>query len=386
MKILQIPNYFYPNIGGIEQVTKDIVSSLHTQEDIEQKVICFNENAADGKMICRRKETTHDLVDRVEIIRCGCIAKVRSQSISVTYARELKKVLNDFAPDVVIFHYPNPFVASLLLQYKKRKFKLVLYWHLDITKQKILRKIFHRQNLRLIKRADRIVGATPMHVDSSFYSPYFAGKKSVLPYAIDEQRLVISEAEKEEATQIKEMYQGKIIAFFIGRHVPYKGIKYLIDASKQLGNVDIKFIIAGKGELTQRLKEQAQGDDKIIFVGRISDSQWRAYLYACDIFCFPSITRNEAFGLAQAEAMYYRKPVVTFTIPGSGVNYVNLDEVTGIECPNADATAYANALLRLMESKALREKLGEQGFNRVKENFLVAMFQKRVLQLLDDLN
>lgn len=49
MKILQIPNYFYPNIGGIEQVTKDIVSSLHTQEDIEQKVICFNENATDGK-------------------------------------------------------------------------------------------------------------------------------------------------------------------------------------------------------------------------------------------------------------------------------------------------------------------------------------------------
>ena len=62
---------------------------------------------------------------------------------------------------------------------------------------------------------------------------------------------------------------------------------------------------------------------------------------ACDVFCFPSVTKNEAFGIALAEGMYFGKPAVTFTIPGSGVNYVNLDGVTGIECKNADCKDYA---------------------------------------------
>ena len=42
-------------------------------------------------------------------------------------------------------------------------------------------------------------------------------------------------------------------------------------------------------------------DDKVEFLGRITDSDRRSYLYACDIVCFPSVTRNEGFGLALAE-------------------------------------------------------------------------------------
>lgn len=383
LRVLQISNYFYPNIGGIEQVARDIVLSLKTELDIEQKVICFNENASDGSIVCKRAETKHDDVDGVEIIRCGCFAKVRSQSLSLPYRHELSQIMDTFAPNLVIFHYPNPFVASILLEHCKRDFKLILYWHLDITKQRMLRYLFHKQNLRLIDRADRIVGATPMHVNQSYYSEAFQDKKEVLPYAIDEQRLIISAAEMDESNRIKARYANQIIAFTIGRHVHYKGLRYLIEASKLLGKANIVFIIAGEGELTQTLKEQAQGDEKVLFVGRISDSQWRAYLQACDIFCFPSITRNEAFGLAQAEAMSYGKPVVTFTIAHSGVNYVNLDGVTGIQCPNADAAAYASALKRLMESEDLRRQYGLQAKKRVQDNFSAEMFKGNLKKLLN---
>jgi rhamnosyl/mannosyltransferase len=81
-------------------------------------------------------------------------------------------------------------------------------------------------------------------------------------------------------------------------------------------------------------------------------------MYASDIICFPSVTRNEAFGLTLAEGMYYEKHAVTFTIPGSGVNYVNLDGVTGIECPNCDSKAYAVALKKLATNSKLRKKYG----------------------------
>lgn len=43
-KILQISNYQYPHIGGIEQVARDIADSLLDDKEIEQKMICFNED------------------------------------------------------------------------------------------------------------------------------------------------------------------------------------------------------------------------------------------------------------------------------------------------------------------------------------------------------
>ena len=58
-----------------------------------------------------------------------------------------------------------------------------------------------------------------------------------------------------------------------------------------------------------------------------SEAKWRTSASVRMIFCFPSITRNEAFGIALAEAMYCGKPAVTFTIEGSGVNFVSLDGV-----------------------------------------------------------
>lgn len=381
-RVLQISKYFYPHIGGIEQVARDFANALSDINDIEQKIICFNENTNDEVYACRRKDTTCDIVDGVEIIRCGCIAKVASQSLSLTFPQKLKCTMNEFRPDIVVFHYPNPYAAHFLLQYKERNFKLIVYWHLDITKQKILKKLFHGQNLALIKRANLIVGATPNHINESAYSSYFTGKKMVLPYAINEERLKITKEEIQIAEEIRKRYPNKVLGFFIGRHVPYKGLRYLIEASRQLGECDIHFLIAGEGELTTELKELAKSDSKIEFVGKLNDKEWRSYLYACDIFCFPSIMRNEGFGLALAEAMYYGKPAVTFTIPGSGVNYVNLNGITGIECPNRDGAAYAKALRKLADDAKLRYKYGKAAHQHVLDNFSVQQFSKKVAELL----
>lgn len=57
-----------------------------------------------------------------------------------------------------------------------------------------------------------------------------------------------------------------------------------------------------------------------------------------------SITKNECFGLALGEAMSYSNPCITFTIQGSGVNVVCLNNVTGLEVPYCDYIAYANAI------------------------------------------
>lgn len=384
-KVIQVTGGYYPNFGGVEQVTRDIVYALNDAEDVEQKVICLGNDGADGDVICKRGETIHDRKDGIEIIRCGSFCQISSQLLSVTYPFELHKVMESFQPDVVIFHYPNPFMAAFLLAYKRRSFQLVVYWHLDIIKQKVLGKLFHHQTISLLRRADVIIPTSEQYIEGSKYLKMFRARCHVLHNSIDVSRLQATKQTTALAGTLRKQNESKIICFALGRHVPYKGLDRLIEAAEILDD-RFRFYIGGIGPLTEKLKKQAEKNPRVIFLGRIREEERVAYYQACDIFCFPSVTKNEAFGIALAEGMYFGKPAVTFTIPGSGVNFVNLNGVTGVECPNGDSKAYAEALQRLADDPALREEYGKNARKRVLENFTSEQFRKKFRELLDEVS
>ncbi|MBR2247905.1 MAG: glycosyltransferase [Clostridia bacterium] len=371
-KILHISKYYYPFRGGTEQIAKDCVNAL--KNDYEQKVICFN----------HEKKDYNDYIDDVEIIRCGCFAKLFSQSLSISYAKKLKQVIESFKPDIIIFHYPNPFVASLLLRYISKNSKLVIYWHLDIVKQKLLGKLFSNQNKKLINKSNKIIATSPNYIEGSAWLSSAKEKCVVIPNCINEKRLEPTEESNKIAKKIKEDNKGKTICVAVGRHTEYKGFEYLIKASKLLDNKFQIFII-GKGELTDKLKKEAANDEKVRFLGVVSDDELKAYYSAMDIYCFPSITKNEAFGLALAEAMYFGKPAVTFNIKGSGVNYVCLKNVNGIEVENKNIVEYANAIKRLANDEKLRDNMGNEGKNRVISNFLYTQFKDNITKAVMEL-
>ena len=372
-KVLHISKYYFPFIGGVEQVARDCVNAL--KDKYEQKVICFNHEKGDSV----------DEVDGVEVVRASCFAKVASQSLSMDYEKLLKKVLNEFKPDYVVFHYPNPFVGSILTKYfKKKAFKLILWWHLDIVKQKFLKLFFEGQNKKLLKYADKIVATSPNYVEGSPYLSINKEKCVVIPCCFNIDRMAYNDSNIEASLELKKKYEGKTILFAFGRHVPYKGLTYLIQASKLLDD-SYKVLIGGKGPLTEELENEAKGDSKVEFLGKISDDDLKNYFLASDIFCFPSITRNEAFGIGLAEAMYYGKPAVTFTIPCSGVNWVSIHNETGLECENGNVQSYADAIKKLAGDKALREKLGAAAKERSIEHFTYEKFKENTIQLFDSL-
>ena len=372
-RILHIAKYYYPFRGGTEQTAQDCVNCL--SDDYEQKVICFNHEKGDA----------NDQIDGVEIIRCGCFTKVASQSLSFSYAKKLKEVFNKFNPDIIIFHYPNPFVATLLLRYLPRDSKLVVYWHLDIVKQKVLGRFFFGQNRKLIERADRLFATSSNYIEGSTWLSRVKDKCAIIPSCINEERLLETDESRRLAQEIREQNEGRIICLAVGRHTEYKGFKYLIQASKLLDD-RFQVFITGKGELTEELKKEAAGDDKVHFLGVVSDDELKAYLSVMDIYCFPSITKNEAFGLALAEGMYFGKPAVTFNIPGSGVNYVCLDGETGIEVENRNVKKYAEALVKLADDRELRKRYGKAGRKRVVENFLYNQYADRIRRIIGEIS
>lgn len=371
IKILHISKYYFPFHGGIEQTARDCILAL--QKDCSQKLICFNHERGNKK----------EDVDGIDVIRADCFSKIASQSLSVSYPHLLRDVIRDFEPDIVVFHYPNPYAAHFLLKYLKKNTKLIIYWHLDIIRQKVLRLFFIRQNKELISRAYKILVTSPNYVQGSYWLKLVQEKCQVLSSCISVSRFERTETAIRLEEGIRGNNTNRIICFAVGRHTKYKGFSYLIRASKFLDD-RFRIYIAGFGDLTDTLKKEAAGNEKIIFLGELSDIELEAYMSAMDIFCFPSITRNEAFGLTLVEAMYHQKPSVTFTINGSGVNYVSLNGVTGIEVPNRDVKAYAHAMRRLADDPALREKYGKAAKERVLNYFFDEIYNSRIRQLMRD--
>lgn len=383
MRVLQISNYYFPHTGGIEQVCRNIVNSLKDTE-IEQKVICFNEDADRDGLNCKRGETTVNIVDGVEIHRCGCVAKIASQSISLTYLNELRSLINVFNPDIIIFHYPNPFVASFLLPLIKENVKFILFWTLDIVKQKGLRLFFHEQNIKLLERADLVVASSPNYIEGSKYLFRYKNKCTVIPNCISSDYDDVSNYSIDRAKRIRNEYKDKCICFTVGRHIPYKGFEYLIDSARYLDDQYV-ILIGGKGPLTENLQERSSELKNVRFLGFLPDKDLKAFYMASDIITFSSITKNEAFGLSLAEGMYFGKPAVTFTIPGSGVNYVSLNGVTGLEVPNKNSKAYAEAIKKLHNNIEIYNRYSVNAKQRVNDLFTFDSFRNNILNMIDSL-
>lgn len=370
-KVLHVSNYYPPNRGGIEQVCSDIVYSLKGK--YEQVVICFNHEKSDKD----------EIIDGTRIIRVGYSVKISSQAIAFSYNKQLKKLINEYKPDIIHFHYPNPFVSHYLLKIiKKMNVRLILHWHLDITKQKFLKIFFEGQTNKLLQKADVVLATSPNYVLGSPYLTKYKDKVKVIPLPINEEKMSLTDEDIKIGNELREKYGNKIVGLYFGRHVEHKGLRKLILASKKLDD-QFKFLIGSGGPLTDEMKKLAKDDPKVEFIGKVSDSEYRQYLYASDIFVFPSLTKAEAFGIALAEGLSYGKPAITYTIEGSGVNYVSLKDVTGLEVENGSVDALAMALNKL-KNEELRKQLGENARKRVEENFKFESFKQRIIEVYDE--
>jgi glycosyltransferase involved in cell wall biosynthesis len=361
MKILHISKYYYPYIGGVENICKYLVE--HETEH-ETAVVCFSEGHRDEV----------DEVNGHRVYRVATWINVARQALSLSYFTVLRKAIREFQPDVIQFHWANPFPAAVLLTLIPKEVKLVIHWHMDIIKQKHIYPFIKPVERALLRRADRVVVTSPNYRDGSLPLQPFKEKVRIVPNAIDETVMTLRPGDEEAIEGIRAKYGHRKIVFFVGRHITYKGLPCLLEAERMVQE-DCVVVIAGSGPLTTELKA-ACSSERVFFVGRLSDDELRWYHHAAAVFAFPSITKNEAFGVALAEAMYAYTPAVTFHIPGSGVNWVSLHGETGLEAPNGDCRAYAEAIDMLLSHPEMAKRMGEAGHNRVKNNFTIPLMNK----------
>ncbi len=355
-KILHISKFYYPYYGGIEDVARTIVHELEPY--YEQRVICFN-----------HERGTIFNINGVDVFRVNAPITLSSQPISFGYRAKLQKLIDAFRPDFIHMHLPNPLVATQILTVNLHGAKIISHWHADVLGQHLIYPMYKYFENKLLKNSYKIIATSDMYLNASAPLLKFKNKTTVLPNTVNEDKFKLFDGEKAEIERINKKYDNKKIVFFVGRHVPYKGIEYLIEAEKYIKE-DCVIVIAGTGVLSKGLKELANGCERIKFVGRLPDTEMKYYLHASSVFAFPSISRQEAFGVALAEALFCGLPAVSFNVKGSGALWVNKNGYSGLVVENKDVKAYADAVSRILSDDELQKQLSENAKLWVKENFL----------------
>jgi glycosyltransferase involved in cell wall biosynthesis len=146
---------------------------------------------------------------------------------------------------------------------------------------------------------------------------------------------------------------------YVGRLSPEKGIEDFVAATQGIPRV-----IVGAGPI-----------DIPEAVGFVPPAElWRSYERAT-VICVPS--RREGYGVVAREAMAYGRPVVVTAVGGllDAVEH----ERTGLVVPPRDVPALRAAIVRLLDDRELRERLGlaareeaRKKFSREQEGTLLA--------------
>jgi len=118
-------------------------------------------------------------------------------------------------------------------------------------------------------------------------------------------------------------------------------------------------VVVGSGDLKETYETLARMhhlQDRVTFVGSVSDEDLPRYYRMADVFVFPSIRRAEAFGIVALEAAASGLPTIASGLPG--VRSVVIDGETGLLVTPEDVRALRDAIELLLTRTDLREQLG----------------------------
>lgn len=256
---------------------------------------------------------------------------VLATSGSVTFhvsQDDVKQVLEQEKFDLINFHEPwSPILARQILQVSEVAHVGTFHANLiDSVAAKTLVNILKSYGRNIGEKMDYITAVSPapakVLLDKDPESKYIKNFCYV-PNGINV-KLYRTRPKSLAAAQPTKM---KTI-FYIGRLEARKGLKYLLQAYKELSarTSDVQLVLAGTGPDEEKLREYVDQYEipRVSFLGYIPDEEEIEWLHKSDVFCSPA-TRGESFGIVLLEAMAAGCPVVA----GDNVGYEAVMKETG---------------------------------------------------------
>jgi rhamnosyl/mannosyltransferase len=358
MRVLHVGKFYPPHRGGIERVLETVCQV--SRGLVESHVLVANAT----------RETIDEVIDGVHVTRVGTVGAAGSVHIAPGFVAALRRA----EADLMILHEPNPW-ALLSYSLARPRTPLAIWYHSEVVRPALQYALFYAPVARAAySRARRFIVSSPALADHAAALAVYRDRVRVIPFGID----------------LAPWRQAALpdgaapFVLFAGRHVAYKGVDVLLRA---LAATTVNAVIAGDGPRRpawERLARELRLNGRVTFTGEIPDAELRRLMQSCEVLVLPSVTRAEAFGYVQLEAMAAGKPVISTDVP-SGVSWVNQDGRTGLVVRAGDAVALGAAMARLAVDSDLRARLGAAGRARVEAEFTLERLRERLREFYEEM-
>ena len=292
--------------GGVEIVVEELCTRMVA---LGHNVTCYNR----GGHHVSGSEYDSKRLKEYKGIRLKTVPTIEKKGLAAVSSSFFAALCCAFGKyDIVHIHAEGPaFFAWLPKMFGKKVIVTIhgLDWQREKWKSGFGSTFIHQGEKNAVKYADEII-VLSKGVQDYFEKTY--GRKTVfIPNGVS------NHIEREPQIIKNKFGLGKDeYILFLGRLVPEKGIKYLIEAFKQV-DTEKKLVIAGgssdSSEFENEMKELAKEDKRILFTGFVQGQELEELYSNAYVYVLPSDL--EGMPLSLLEAMSYGNCCLVSDIP-----------------------------------------------------------------------
>lgn len=292
--------------GGVEIVVKELCTRMAQQGC---QVTCYNRS---GHHVSGAE---YDDVDNTnyEGIRQKYVPTIEKKGLAAVSASAFAALYSAFGKyDVVHIHAEGPAFFSWLPKMFGKRVVVTIHgvdWQREKWQSGFGSKFIRQGEKNAVKYADEIIVLSKGVQD--YFKETYDRETHFIPNGVNRPQI-------REANLITEKFGLKRDSYilFLGRLVPEKGIRYLVEAFKNV-KTDKKLVIAGGSSDTDsfmaELKELAKNDNRILFTGFVQGAMLDELYSNAYIYTLPSDL--EGMPLSLLEAMSYGNCCLVSDIP-----------------------------------------------------------------------
>ncbi len=281
--------------------------------------------------------------------------------------------------DYVIVHDPQP--IPLINHYKKNH-TWIWRFHLDSTNPN--REVWNYLK-GFIEKYDAAVFSHSKYIQK-LKIPAYIIHPSIDP--LNEKNMEVKERKCKKFLRKRGVDFDKPIISMISRFDKWKDFPNMIKSFEKIEKeVNCKLVLLGNTadddpegrKIYDKIKEMVNGNDSITLLTENNSFLVNVLQRKCEIVFQRSI--KEGFALTVSEALWKETPVIASNVGGIPLQVIN--GKTGYLVENNNQCA--KRAVKLLKNEKLRKKIGKQGKEHVKKNFLITRHLRDYLKLFKEL-
>jgi D-inositol-3-phosphate glycosyltransferase len=356
VKVLIVVHHFTPHLSGVgsvaEQQAKHLVKNGH-----EVQVITSNCSSKAG---ISEKDGY-----KVHRIRASNVFENRMGAPFPLFSPSLFYRTYKLAKEADLIHvhdsfYMSSFVAAFWAKlFKKPLFvtqHVVMIPHPKPLVMKVQRIVYKTTGAFVLSNSKKVIVFNERVKDFLINSGVAKSKILNINNGVDFELFHPPTTKQKGALRQKyNLPTEKTLALFVGRFVPKKGFRKLLEAVSK----DYAIVFVG-GDRPNSIKR----DERTIFLGSLSQQETAEIYQACDVFVLPS--EGEGFPLSIQEAMASGLPIIT--TDDLGYRSYNFNrELFYLISPTV--REIKDHLTKIAQDSRLRDAMGKYSYSYAKEYF-----------------